>query len=41
MDKGDAVQASERAYRVAENVIKALAEKYNTPEHQQAVREGR
>ena len=39
--RGDAVQASERAYRAAENVIKALAEKYNTPEHQQAVREGR
>ncbi len=41
MSKGDAVQASEKAYKAAEEVIKALAEKYNLPEGQQAIREGR
>ena len=39
--KGDAVQASEKAYKAAEEVVKALAEKFNLPEHQQAAREGR
>ncbi|GAB6947038.1 PaREP1 family protein [Vulcanisaeta sp. JCM 16161] len=39
--KGDAVQASEKAYKAAEEVIKALAEKFNIPEYQEAVREGR
>ena len=33
--KGDAVQASEKAYRTAEEVVKALAEKFNTPEYQE------
>ena len=33
--------ASEKAYRATEEVIKALAEKYNLPEHQQAVKENR
>ncbi len=41
MGRGDSVQASERAYKAAEEVVKALAEKYNLPEHQQAVKEGR
>jgi hypothetical protein len=41
LKKGDAVQASEKAYKVAEEVLKALAEKFNTPEYQQAVKEGR
>ena len=40
MEKGDAVQASEKAYKAVEEVIKALAERYNTPEYQEAVREG-
>lgn len=39
--KGNAVQASEKAYKAAEEVVKALAEKFNLPEHQQAAREGR
>ena len=39
--KGDAVQASEKTYKVAEEVIKALAEKFNLPEYQQALKEGR
>ncbi|MFP3203706.1 MAG: PaREP1 family protein, partial [Sulfolobus sp.] len=41
LKRGDAVQASEKAYKVAEEVLKALAEKFNTPEYQQAVKEGR
>ncbi|WP_054853169.1 PaREP1 family protein [Vulcanisaeta distributa] len=39
--KGDAVQASEKAYKAAEECVKALAEKLNIPEYQQAIREGR
>ena len=39
--KGDAVQASEKAYKAAEEVVKALAEKYRTPEYQEFLREGR
>ncbi|MGC9153159.1 MAG: PaREP1 family protein [Vulcanisaeta sp.] len=41
LGKGDAVQASEKAYKAAEEVVKALAEKLNTKEYQQAVKEGR
>ncbi|WP_048062865.1 PaREP1 family protein [Caldivirga maquilingensis] len=41
IDKGDAVQASEKAYKAAEEVIKALAEKHRTPEYQEFLREGR
>ena len=41
LDKGDAVQASEKAYKAAEEVVKALSEKFNLPEYQQAVKEGR
>jgi hypothetical protein len=39
--KGDAVQASEKLYKVVEECIKALAQRYNTPEHREAAREGR
>jgi hypothetical protein len=41
LDKGDAVQASEKAYKAAEEVVKALSEKFNLPEYQRAVKEGR
>ncbi|MGC9178925.1 MAG: PaREP1 family protein [Vulcanisaeta sp.] len=41
LGKGDAVQASGKAYKAAEEVVKALAEKLNTKEYQQAVKEGR
>lgn len=41
LKKGDPVQASEKAYKVAEEVVKALAEKFNLPEHQKAKSEGR
>jgi len=39
--KGDAVQASEKGCRDAEEVVKALAERLDMPEHGQAVKEGR
>ncbi|MEM4975686.1 MAG: PaREP1 family protein, partial [Sulfolobaceae archaeon] len=32
---------SEKAYKVAKEVVKALSEKFNLPEYQQAVKEGR
>jgi hypothetical protein len=38
--KGDAVQGSEKLYKVVEECIKALAQYYNL-EHQTAVKEGR
>jgi hypothetical protein len=38
---GDAVQASGKLYKVAEECIKALAQRYDTPERREAVREGR
>ena len=41
LSKGDVMQASEKAYKAAEEVIKALAEKLNTKEYQSAMREGR
>jgi len=41
LKKGDAVQASEKAYKVAEEVVKALSEKLNLQEYQQAVKKGR
>ncbi|WP_243674734.1 PaREP1 family protein [Vulcanisaeta distributa] len=41
VSKGDAVQASEKLYKAAEECVKALAEKFDTPEHQQAIKEGR
>ena len=40
-EKGDAVQASEKAYKVVEEVVKALAEKFKTEEYQQFLKEGR
>ena len=39
--EGDPVQASEEAYKVAEEVVKALAEEFRLPEHEEALREGR
>jgi hypothetical protein len=41
LKKGDSVQASEKVYKAAEEVVKALSEKFNLPEYQQAVKEGR
>jgi hypothetical protein len=41
LKKGDVIQASERAYKVAEEIVKALAEKFNLSEYQQAVKEDR
>ncbi|QIW24527.1 superfamily I DNA and RNA helicase and helicaseubunit [Sulfolobus sp. S-194] len=41
LKKGDAVQASEKAYKVAEEIVKALAEKFNLEEYQKSLREGR
>jgi predicted choloylglycine hydrolase len=38
--KGDAAQASEKMYKVVEECIKALAQHYNMPEHEVAVKEG-
>ncbi len=40
LNRGDAVQASEKAYKAIEETVKALAEKYNLPEYQQAVKDG-
>ena len=39
--KGGAVQASEKMYKVVEECIKALAETLNTPEVQEARKNGR
>lgn len=41
LKEGDPVQASEKAYKVAEELVKALAEKFNLEEYQKALREGR
>ncbi len=41
IEKGDAVQASEKLYKVAEECIKALAIKFKMPEVEEAKREGR
>ena len=41
LSKGDVVQSSEKAYKVAEEVVKALAEKFNLTEYQQALKENR
>nr|WP_052290687.1 PaREP1 family protein [Caldivirga maquilingensis] len=40
LNAGDVIQASEKAYKAAEEVIKAIAEKFNLPEYQMAVKEG-
>ena len=39
--KEDAVQASEKAYRAAEEVVKALAERFRTREYERFLAEGR
>lgn len=39
--KGDPVQASEKAYKVAEELVKALSEKFGLPERDQASNENR
>jgi len=41
VEKGDAVQASEKLYKAVEECVKALAQRYTTPEHQAALKEGR
>ncbi|ADX81882.1 superfamily I DNA and RNA helicase and helicaseubunit [Sulfolobus islandicus] len=41
LKKNDPVQASEKAYKVAEELIKALAEKFNLEEYQKTLKEGR
>ncbi|AWR95899.1 superfamily I DNA and RNA helicase and helicaseubunit [Acidianus brierleyi] len=41
IEKGDAVQASEKAYKVAEEIVKALAEKFRTEEYEEFLKEGR
>ncbi|BDR91304.1 PaREP1 family protein [Vulcanisaeta souniana] len=41
INKGDAVQVSEKLYKAAEENVKALAEKYDLSENRQAIREGR
>jgi len=38
--RGDAVQASEKMYKVVEECVKALAKLYRLPEQQRAVEEG-
>jgi len=41
IEAGDAVQASEKLYKVAEECIKALTVKFKVPEVEEAKREGR
>ncbi|WP_369610485.1 PaREP1 family protein [Sulfurisphaera javensis] len=41
IDKGDPIQASEKLYKVAEELIKLLAELYDTPEYEEFKKEGR
>ncbi len=41
LGRNDAVQASEKAYKAVEEVIKALTEKYNTPEYLEAIKAGK
>ena len=41
LNVNDVIQASEKAYKAAEEIVKALAEKLNTKEYQLAMREGR
>ncbi len=40
IEKGDAVQAAEKLYKVAENAIKILSEINRIPEHEKALKEG-
>jgi hypothetical protein len=39
--KGDPIQASEKAYKVVEELVKALAEKFNLEEYKKALIEGK
>lgn len=41
INKGDSVQASEKLYKVAEELIKLLAELYDAPEYEEFKKEGR
>jgi hypothetical protein len=41
LNRGDPVQASEKAYKIAEEIVKALAEKFRTPEYEEFLKEGR
>ena len=41
IEKGDAVQASERLYKVAEEEVKVLAGRFELPEYEDALRMGR
>jgi len=41
LKKDDAVQASEKAYKVAEELVKALAEKFKLKEYDKALKEGK
>ena len=38
LSKGDVVRSSEKTFKVAEKLVKALAEKFDLPEHQQATK---
>jgi len=40
LEKGDAVQASEKLYKVAENAVKILSEMNRIPEYEKACQEG-
>jgi hypothetical protein len=41
LNRKDPVQASEKAYKIAEEIVKALAEKFKTPEYEEFLKEGR
>jgi len=40
LNRGDPVQASEKAYKIAEGIVKALAEKFKTTEYEEFLKEG-
>ena len=41
LNQEDPVQASEKAYKIAEEMVKALAEKFKTPEYEEFLKEAR
>jgi len=41
LNRGDPVQASEKAYKIAEEIVKALAERLRTQEYEEFLKEGR
>ena len=41
LNQGDPVQTSEKAYKIAEEIVKALAEKFRTPEYEEFLKEDR